>query len=109
MKLPNGDQAIITIEKIRGYCLNVAHPSGRHKAKVFASALGITADNAEDLKALVARAAIEGQIAQQSKTAFGQIIKVDWPVPEQDQVILRTLWEITLDNPLPRLVSAFIK
>ena len=49
MKLPNGNHALISIEKLRGYCLNPEHPSEKHKARVFASALGITAQNAENL------------------------------------------------------------
>ncbi|WP_200235400.1 DUF6883 domain-containing protein [Thiohalocapsa halophila] len=43
MKLPNANQAVVDLEKLRGYCLNPAHPRGRHKARVFAAALGITA------------------------------------------------------------------
>jgi hypothetical protein len=41
MKLPNGDQAEISMQKLIGYCLNPEHPSGKHKARVFESALGI--------------------------------------------------------------------
>jgi hypothetical protein len=37
MKLPNGDRAIVDLEKLRAYCLNPQHPRGRHKARVFAS------------------------------------------------------------------------
>lgn len=91
MKLPNGDCAVITMEKIRGYCLNIEHPSGRHKAKVFASALGITADNADVLKALVMRAAVEGDVVQPSETTFGQMLTVDWRIPGPEKIILRTL------------------
>jgi hypothetical protein len=32
-----------------------------------------------------------------------------YKAPDYDRVVLRTLWEITSDNPNPRLVSAFIK
>ncbi len=88
MKLPNGDSAIIPMEKLVGYCLNPNHSSGKHKARVFASALGITAENADDLRELIARAAIEGEVVQQSKTQFGQLYKVDWPIPEQESVVL---------------------
>ena len=109
MKLPNGDSAIIPMEKLVSYCLNPNHSSGKHKARVFASALGITAENADDLRELIARAAIEGEVVQQSKTQFGQLYKVDWPIPEQESVVLRTLWEISLSQTSPRLVSAFIR
>ncbi len=44
MKLPNSDRAVVDIAKLRDYCLNPAHPRGRHKARVFAAALGLTAE-----------------------------------------------------------------
>jgi hypothetical protein len=33
-RLPNGEQAILDIRKIEGYCLCRSHPRGRHKARV---------------------------------------------------------------------------
>jgi hypothetical protein len=109
MKLVNGDRAIILSEKLLNYCLNPEHHSGKHKARVFASALGITAKNPEDLRQLIARAAYEGEVVEQTATKFGQLFKVDWLVPYQNNVELRTIWEITIEQPYPRLVSAFIK
>lgn len=109
VKLPNGSRAVIPMEKLSGYCLNPEHPSGKHKARVFASALGITAENAEDLQELVERAAVKGEVVQQTSTKFGQLWKVDWSIPSYDQIILRTLWETTSFSPDPRLISAFIK
>ena len=109
MKLPNGEYAIIPMEKLTGYCLNLNHSSGKQKAKVFASALGITAKNANALQALIIQAAQEGEVIQESRTEFGQLYKVDWEIPDQALVILRTLWEITPRQLNPRLVSAFIR
>ncbi|MFM7448170.1 MAG: DUF6883 domain-containing protein [Leptolyngbyaceae cyanobacterium] len=109
MKLPNGELAMIPIEKLTDYCLNPNHSSGKHKARVFASALGITVENAKALRQLIATAAIEGEVIQQNSTEFGQLYKVDWAIPDQESMILRTLWEITTGQPNPRLVSAFIK
>jgi hypothetical protein len=57
MKLPNGHRAIIEIEKLREYCLNRAHPRGRHKARVFESCLGISAQQVEVLRNALVRAA----------------------------------------------------
>lgn len=65
MKLPNGDHAVIPMKKLIGYCLNPNHSSGKHKARVFASTLGITTKNANDLRELIAIAAIEGEVIQQ--------------------------------------------
>ncbi|MEA5471601.1 DUF6883 domain-containing protein [Spirulina sp. 06S082] len=109
MKLPNGDRAEISMQKLVGYCLNPKHSSGKHKARVFASVLGITAANAEELRALIQIAAIEGEVFQQNVTEFGQQYKVDWLLPDRDRVTLRTIWEITSNNLSPRLISAFLK
>ncbi len=53
MNLPNGNQAEISIQKLIGYCLNPEHPSGKHKARVFNSRLGITANNVDTLRELI--------------------------------------------------------
>jgi len=97
------------MHKLIDYCLNPEHPSGKHKARVFASVLRITRENADTLRSLIQTAVVEGEVFQQDTTPFGQFFKVDWTVLGTQKVQLRTIWEITLTNPNPRLVSAFIK
>lgn len=109
MNLPNGDRAVIPIEKLLGYCLNPNHTKGKHKARVFKSALGITADNVEQLVQLIQLAAIQGEVVQTQTTDFGQEFKLDWVIPDHDALQLRTLWIIPHDSADPQLVSAFIK
>ena len=109
MKLPNGEQAEISMQKLIGYCLNPEHPSGKHKARVFASILGITLENADVLRELIQTAAVAGEVVQQSTTQFGQQFKVDWIVPDTDGIRLRTIWETTTNNLYPRLITAFLK
>lgn len=50
MKVPNAERAVVDIHKLRDYCLNPLHDEGKHKARLFAAALGMTADNAEELR-----------------------------------------------------------
>jgi hypothetical protein len=109
MKLPNGERAEIPLQKLIGYSLNPEPPSGKHKARVFASVLGITIENADTLRELIQTAVVEGEVVQQDTTPFGQLFKVDWTILGTQEVQLRTIWEITSTNPNPRLVSAFIK
>ena len=45
MKLPHGEAAIVDPQKLTGYCLNLEHPRGKHKARVFAT-LGFTVESA---------------------------------------------------------------
>jgi hypothetical protein len=108
MKLPNGDRVIIPIEKLLGYCLNPEHTRGKHKARVFKAVLGITADNVEELEALVRQAALEGEIIQERETDFGREIKLDWTITGTDSVELRTIWIVPRQSGEPQLVSAFI-
>jgi len=50
MKLPGGSNAVVDIAKLRDYCLSATHPRGRHKARVFASSLGLTYADADWLR-----------------------------------------------------------
>lgn len=56
MKLPNGDRAEVS-SKVEDYVLNPNHRTGQHKARVFASILGIDLTNADVLKQALLRAA----------------------------------------------------
>ena len=60
MKLPNTEQAFVDIVKLRDYCLNPDHPRGKHKARVFLSALGLTTANA----AILQKALQDGVLSQ---------------------------------------------
>lgn len=107
-KLPNSERALIPMEKLTDYCLNPEHARGKDKARVFASVLGITRDNAHDLAGLVRQAARDGNITKEASTIWGQYYRVDWAIPSQADVILRTIWEISPGEEIPRLVSVFI-
>jgi hypothetical protein len=48
--LPNHESAVIPVEKLVEYCLNPAHPIGKHKAIVFRSVLGFDQSNCHLLK-----------------------------------------------------------
>lgn len=51
--LPNLEQAVIRIEKIRNYVLNMEHTKGRYKAVVFKEKLGIESRHSETLAELI--------------------------------------------------------
>ena len=52
-RLPNCDNAILDIRKLKDYCLDADHPRGRHKARVFREALGIGKPEAEWLRDVI--------------------------------------------------------
>jgi Domain of unknown function (DUF4926) len=59
MKLPNAEYAIVEMPKLLDYCLNTTHFRGRNKARVFQSALGLSVDDAIELKLALEQAARE--------------------------------------------------
>lgn len=50
MKIPNAERAVADIRKLRDYCLSSTHDEGRHKVSLFASALGMSAADADELR-----------------------------------------------------------
>jgi hypothetical protein len=53
MLIPNAENAVVDIRKLRGYCLNSAHDDGKNKARLFSSILGMTAEDAEALRQIL--------------------------------------------------------
>jgi len=50
MRLPNPERAVVDIAKLADYCLNPKHEDGKHKARVFAAALGLGQKDREWLR-----------------------------------------------------------
>ena len=77
MKLPNLDRAYIDVRKLRDYVLDSDNARGRHKARVFKSALGITIEDAHEL-ARTSRVGIQNAEATLGELDFyGQRYAVD--------------------------------
>jgi hypothetical protein len=55
--MPFADAAIVDRRKLTDCLLDEAHPRGRHKAKLFRSALGLTANDADWLRDVLLDAA----------------------------------------------------
>ena len=109
MYLPNRDNAVVPIEKLRDYCLNVDHIEGKHKAKVFASALGFTADDAEGLRQLLLIAAKTQEVELGMKNAYGQRYVLDFTIPGPSGLVaVRSTWIIRTTEKVPRLVTCYV-
>jgi len=62
--LPNADKAVAPLEKLRDYSLDSSHPVGKHKARVFASALGITKTDAPRLREMILQAVLTNETVE---------------------------------------------
>ena len=78
MPLPNAERAVVDLVKLRGYCLNEEHPRGRHKARAFAAALGLTAADAVHLRDALLDAARVDVAEPTTRDQHGQQYRVDF-------------------------------
>jgi hypothetical protein len=78
MTLPGAERAVVDVKKLRDYCLSPAHPRGRHKARVFASALRLFRDDAEWLKAKLLNAAMGGDATEAEQDEYGYRYVLDF-------------------------------
>jgi hypothetical protein len=68
----------VEIAKLREYCLSADHPRGRHKARVFAAVLGLTAEHCDSLRDALLEAARNEETAASDKDEYGQRYVVDF-------------------------------
>ena len=109
MKIPGGDAAIVDPEKLSGYCLNPEHPRGKHKARVFAT-LGFTAENANDLRAALLKAAVTADAQPAASDQFGDRYVIEFEIKGPRATgIIRSVWIIRGGETFPRLTSCFVK
>jgi hypothetical protein len=109
MKMPHGDAAIVDRLKLTGYCLNPEHPRGKHKAQVFAT-LGFTAENAEELRAALLRAAASGDAQPAASEQYGDryVLQFEIEGPQAAGIVTST-WIVRRGESSPRLTSCFVK
>ena len=106
MPIPNAQRAVVDIRKLRDYCLNPLHDEGQHKARMFATALGLTAEDAEDLRALLLQAVKTTDVQLGRRDAYGQRSTVDILLTWCDkQAMVRSEWMSEHDSDTPRLTT----
>jgi len=107
--LPNAHLAIVPIEKLRDYSLNADHRRGRDKARVFRSALGLTADDAEWLAEAIHRELAKSPVKSMQKNEYGQRFQVEFNVARAGRTALvRTGWILPGGEIAPRLTTCFV-
>ena len=109
MKIPGGEVAIVELQKLTGYCLNPAHPRGKHKARVFAT-LGFTAENVHELRIALLRAAAINDAQPGQSDRFGDRYVIEFEIngPRASGVVKST-WIVRRGETSPRLTSCFVK
>jgi len=110
MKLPNPHKALVEIRKLRGYSLNVDHSVGKHKARVFKAALGLTVQQADWLRTQALELAVSGEAAPGSPSVFGDTYVIDaWITYKGKTALVRFSWIVELGTDFPRLTSCYVR
>lgn len=109
MKLPDGRHVFIDIRKLAEYVLNLDHPLGRNKARVFKAVLGITAEQAGALRETIIVGVRDGQWIWTRSDEFGDRFYIDCPVSTvRGSAIVRTAWIVRTGEDFPRLTTCYV-
>jgi uncharacterized protein DUF6883 len=109
MKMPNADQAVIDRHKIVDYCLSFAHDDGQHKARLFATVLGLTIRDADLLIDALRSAAVTKEAILGKNDGYGQRYLIDFEFQGRSRAaMIRSAWIIRLHEEVPRLVTCYI-
>jgi len=108
MLIPNAQNAVVDIRKLRDYCLNPYHDDGKHKARLFLSSLGMTVDHAEELRQILLEIVKTHQARLGREDEFGQRYTLDFTLEWQNRsATLRSGWIIEHDSEIPKLTTCY--
>ena len=108
MLIPNAENAVVDIRKLRDYCLSLEHDDGKHKARLFSSILGTTADNDEEVRQNQHQVVKthEAQLGRQDE--FGQRYILDFTLEWQNRsATLRSGWIVEHGSEIPKLTTCY--
>jgi hypothetical protein len=109
MKLPSAARAFVDIAKLRDYSLNTQHKEGKHKARVFAAALGLGIDDAGWLRNKLLDVAQSEDCQPGRKTERGQRYLIDFDLNRKGKSArLRSVWIVRTEEDHPRLVTCYV-
>jgi len=109
MILPNAENAFIDLRKLRDYSLNFESPKGRHKARLFASALGITSEDAVYLQSVLFEAVKKYEAETGELDLFGQRYTVDFQLTTKvGEATVRSGWIVLHAENFPRLTTCYV-
>lgn len=108
MLIPNAKNAVVDIRKLRDYCLNLEHDDGKHKARLFSSILGMTADDAEELRQILLEVVKTHEARLGRQDEFGQRYTLDFSIEWQNRnATLRSGWIVERGSQIPKLTTCY--
>jgi len=110
MKLPDGNNAVVSDKKLLGYLLNPNHRDGKDHAILFDRLLGINLTNAQVLRDALIRAAAQGDATAGRPSLYGKKYEIRFEMTgTRGSYTVLSVWVIRPEAPVPHLVTAFIE
>lgn len=95
MLIPNAENAVVDIRKLRDYCLNPEHDEGKQKARLFWAALGMTVLDAHELRSILLEVVKQNEARLGRSDEYGQRYTLDFLLEWQDRsATIRSGWII---------------
>ena len=108
MKIPNPEKAVVEIRKLRDYCLNPEHRIGKHKARLFKAALGLTVEDAEALRTVLHDVVKTHEAEWGEIDEHGQRYQIEFEMTwEGRHARLLSAWNVRPNEDFPRLVTCY--
>jgi hypothetical protein len=109
MRLPTAHSAVVDLRKLIDYSLNKHHEAGKHKARVFEAALGLTSDDAGWLRELLLLAALKEDLFEGMPSSFGKKYVMDITISRSERSArVRSTWIVENGKDFPRLTSCYV-
>lgn len=108
MKLPNGSNAVVDLQKLTAYALDPEHERGRQKARLFKAMLGMEARDAPGLREALLTAAGNGAAVERGSNGYGTRYMIEFEIEwNGKRALVRSIWFVRVGEDFPRLISCF--
>lgn len=106
--IPNAENAVVDIRKLRDYCLNLNHDQGKHKARLFSSILGMSSDDAKSLCQILLEVVKTQEARLGRRDDFGQRYTLDFTLEWQGRsASVRSGWIVEHNSDVPKLTTCY--
>jgi len=109
--IPNHQRAVIPRDKLEGYALNPDHDPGKHKARVFKTALGFEQKDWEVLGQKILAELPFHAVTFKGRQTYGDRYEVTLQITGlngQTKAVL-TAWIIETGSDFPKLITTYVR
>ena len=108
MTVPNADRAIIAVEKLTAYLLNMSHKRGTAKARLLLG-LGYRSDAPHVLESDLRAQHLSLDVTRTHENAYGVVYESVGPIttPHGSRVQYCSIWQVDTGAEVPRFITMY--